>query len=112
MEINFTSYLKGRAMVLMATVVLLWSMPFALVGQSNAKNALDSAKIRFQENTRPVVLDDQGKIIPLTTPQSKAYDLFLHRRWDFIKHHVPPSPGRSEERRVGKESRARRWPYH
>lgn len=80
-------------MVLMATVVLLWSMPFALVGQSNAKNALDSAKIRFQENTRPVVLDDQGKIIPWTTPQSKAYDLFLHRRWDFIKHHVPPSPG-------------------
>jgi hypothetical protein len=99
MELNFTNY-SGRYMrpcvVLMTMVVLLLGLPVALVAQptqSTAKSVLDSAKIRFQENTHPVVLDDQGKIIPWTTPQSKAYDVFLHRRWDFIKHHVPASPG-------------------
>lgn len=53
----------------------------------------DSMKIRFQKNTHPVVLDDQSKIIPWTKPQSKAYDHFLHQRWNFIKYNVPNSPG-------------------
>lgn len=48
---------------------------------------------RFQQNTHQVVLDDKGKIIPWTTPQSHAYDVFLRRRWDFIKHYVPNCPG-------------------
>lgn len=53
----------------------------------------DSMKIRFQENTHPVVLDDQSKIISWIKPQSTAYDNFLHQRWNFIKHKVPNSPG-------------------
>ena len=53
----------------------------------------DSMKIRFQENTHPIVLDAQSKIIPWTKPQSKAYDHFLHQRWNFIKYNVPNSPG-------------------
>ena len=53
----------------------------------------DSAKIRFQENTHKVVLDNQSKIISWITPQSRAYDVFLHQRWNFVKKHVPASPG-------------------
>jgi hypothetical protein len=40
-----------------------------------------------------VVLDNQNKIIPWYTPHEKAYDHFLHLRWDFIKNMVPNSPG-------------------
>ena len=40
-----------------------------------------------------VVLDDQKKIIPWYEPREKAYDHFLHKRWDFIKKEVPLSPG-------------------
>ncbi len=54
---------------------------------------IDSAKIRFQENTHPVILDEQSKIISWITPRSKACDIFLHQRWNFIKNHVPLSPG-------------------
>jgi hypothetical protein len=40
-----------------------------------------------------IVLDREGKIVPWYTPGEKAYDHFLRRRWDFIKKHVPMSPG-------------------
>ena len=40
-----------------------------------------------------VVLDNQNKIIPWYSPREKAYDHFLHQRWDFIKNKVPNSPG-------------------
>ena len=53
----------------------------------------DSAKIRFQQNTHPVLLDSQAKIVPRISPPSRAYDVFLRQRWNFIKHHVPLSPG-------------------
>lgn len=43
--------------------------------------------------THRVVLDQQGKIIPWYTPRDKAYDHFLDLRWDFVKNHVPLSPG-------------------
>lgn len=43
--------------------------------------------------THNVVLDDKEKIIPWFTPRDKAYDNFLHLRWDFIKNRVPDSPG-------------------
>jgi hypothetical protein len=43
--------------------------------------------------THKVVLDNQNKIIPWYTPREKAYDHFLHLRWDFIKTMVPNSPG-------------------
>lgn len=42
--------------------------------------------------THKVVLDNQSKIISWM-PQSKAYDQFLHQRWNFIKTMVPYSPG-------------------
>ena len=44
-------------------------------------------------NSHTVVLDEQGKIIPWSTPADKAYDQFLRQRWDFIKTRVPTSPG-------------------
>lgn len=43
--------------------------------------------------THKVVLDKEDKIIPWFTPRDKAYDNFLHLRWDFIKTKVPNSPG-------------------
>ena len=43
--------------------------------------------------THKVVLDNEGKLIPWFTPCAKAYDHFLHLRWDFIKTKVPMSPG-------------------
>ncbi len=42
-----------------------------------------------------VLLDDQNKIIPWYSPQTKAYDHFLRLRWNFIKTKVPNSPGPS-----------------
>jgi hypothetical protein len=44
-------------------------------------------------NGHTVKLDDQGKIIPWSTPADEAYDQFLRLRWNFIKTRVPPSPG-------------------
>ncbi|KPL26340.1 MAG: hypothetical protein AMS23_02165, partial [Bacteroides sp. SM1_62] len=53
---------------------------------------------RFSERpdsiaTHKVVLDDQSKLISWIVPHSKAYDQFLHQRWNFIKTKVPYSPG-------------------
>ena len=65
---------------------------FTVAGQ-NSKVAVDSAKLRFEQNTHPVVLDEHSKIISWIKPQSIAYDQFLRQRWNFIKNHVPNSPG-------------------
>jgi hypothetical protein len=43
--------------------------------------------------THTVKLDKNNKIIPWFTPQENAFDHFLHLRWDFVKSHVPYSPG-------------------
>jgi hypothetical protein len=43
--------------------------------------------------THKVVLDDQLKLISWIRPQSRAYDIFLRQRWNFIKISVPYSPG-------------------
>ena len=43
--------------------------------------------------THNVVLDEHNKLLPWYTPADKAYDNFLHLRWDFIKNRVPNSPG-------------------
>ncbi len=40
-----------------------------------------------------IVLDKHSKIVPWSTPIDKAYDQFLHVRWNFIKTRVPASPG-------------------
>ena len=40
-----------------------------------------------------IILDNEQKIIPRIMPVSKAYDNFLHLRWNFIKTKVPMSPG-------------------
>lgn len=44
-------------------------------------------------NGHRVKLDSQSKIVSWIEPQSKAYDQFLHQRWNFIKTRVPNSPG-------------------
>jgi hypothetical protein len=43
--------------------------------------------------THPVILDDQGKILPWSGSASKAYDGFLRLRWNFVKHNAPYCPG-------------------
>ncbi len=43
--------------------------------------------------THKVVLDDRSKLISWIQPQSRAYDIFLRQRWNFIKTSVPCSPG-------------------
>jgi hypothetical protein len=43
--------------------------------------------------THTVILDKNNKIIPWYMPHERAYDHFLQLRWDFVKHHVPYSPG-------------------
>ena len=60
---------------------------FAQTGSGVSNGKVDSF------NNHVVVLDDQSKIISWITPQSKAYDQFLHQRWNFIKTMVPYSPG-------------------
>lgn len=40
-----------------------------------------------------VVLDNQSKILSWMTPQSNAYDQFLHLRWNFVKTRAANSPG-------------------
>ncbi|RPI45984.1 MAG: hypothetical protein EHM46_01120, partial [Bacteroidetes bacterium] len=40
-----------------------------------------------------VILDERNGIIPWYMPRDKAYDHFLHLRWDFIRNRVPLSPG-------------------
>ena len=44
-------------------------------------------------NNHKVILDEEQKILSWLTPQSHAYDQFLHKRWNFIKTKVPNSPG-------------------
>lgn len=51
------------------------------------------SKILFQKNTHQVILDGTGKIVSWITPRSRAYDIFLRKKWDFIKTGVPNSPG-------------------
>jgi hypothetical protein len=43
--------------------------------------------------THKLMLDSEGKLLPWYTPQDRAYDHFLHLRWEFIKTKVPDSPG-------------------
>jgi hypothetical protein len=72
---------RSLMMMLLASVSLL--LAAAAVG--------DAAEPTIAGHT--VKLDGQGKIIPWHTPAEKAYSEFLHRRWNFIKTKVPPSPG-------------------
>lgn len=60
---------------------------------TSVASATDSMYIRFQQNTHPVVLDADAKIIPWSKPASMAYDNFIRQRWNFIKTKVPNSPG-------------------
>ena len=43
--------------------------------------------------THRVALDQQNKLLPWFTPRERAYDHFLHLRWNFIRTSVPDSPG-------------------
>ena len=40
-----------------------------------------------------VVLDNHQKLLPRDVPSANPYDYFLRLRWNFIKNHVPFSPG-------------------
>lgn len=74
--------------------ILLFSLSFVTIlkGQ-NSNDSSYLGKIDTVFCTHQVVLDEQNKILPWFTPRSKAYDHFLHLRWNFIKNHVPNSPG-------------------
>jgi O-glycosyl hydrolase len=64
--------------------------PIILISQITPHQNI-SQEIFF--NNHQVILDNEQKIISWITPQSKAYDQFLHMRWNFIMNRVPKSPG-------------------
>jgi hypothetical protein len=72
---------RSLMMMLLAAVSLV---PAAAAGGDAAEPTIAGHTVK---------LDSQGKIIPWHTPAEKAYSEFLHRRWNFIKTKVPPSPG-------------------
>jgi len=77
--------MKRFGLILLGNFILL-----SLVAQQEPeRNILHAQKI----NDHKVVLDGDHKIISWIIPQSKAYDTFLHQRWNFIKNHVPVYPG-------------------
>lgn len=75
--------------------ILIWCSFSVSFGQGvvSKTDQADSMKLRFQQNTHPIVLDDKGKIVPWHKPASMAYDNFIRKRWNFIKTKVPNSPG-------------------
>ncbi len=76
--------------------IFITTFNYAQTISNSERDITDSlSKIRFQDNTHKVVLDKDSKIISWITPQSKAFDQFLHQRWNFIKTRVPNSPGPS-----------------
>lgn len=81
--------LKKIALIL----IVSFTLPSNAQNTTGNPDVADSMKIRFQENTHPVLLDGESKIISWITPTDKAYDSFLRQRWDFIKNKVPNSPG-------------------
>ena len=77
--------MKSFGLILLGNFISL-----SLVAQQEPEqNILHAQKI----NDHKVVLDGDHKIISWIVPQSKAYDTFLHQRWNFIKNHVPNYPG-------------------
>jgi len=68
---------------------IFWLLLFVLVSCDSPEVIITD--IRFCGH--PVVLDSEAKIVPWYNPKDKAYDHFLDLRWDFIKNHVPLSPG-------------------
>ena len=78
-EIRIYKRLKGILLIMLLCIGFR-----TLPAQTNQPDSLAGHKI---------ILDNQHKIIPRTMPVSKAYDEFLHLRWNFIKNQVPMSPG-------------------
>src|SRR5687767_8627543 len=66
---------------------------FLLIGLIAVINLFAQENSRDSFCTNAVVLDDQSKIVSWITPLSRAYDHFLHLRWNFIRTKVPNSPG-------------------
>ena len=67
--------------------ILLFILLFITI--LNAQNSNNSSLVGKADTvfcTHKLVLDEQNKILPWFTPHSKAYDHFLHLRWDFIKN--------------------------
>lgn len=83
--LNLRSNIKK--IVLFITGIYITTCLFAQITSNRNSSAPDT--IAYHK----VVLDDQSKLISWITPPSKAYDQFLHQRWNFIKTKVPNSPG-------------------
>ena len=75
---------KGTLLIISG---FLYTFLYAQITPNRLSDKPDSIAIH------KVILDQQSKIIPLTMPAGKAYDLFLRQRWNFIKTKVPFSPG-------------------
>lgn len=84
--LNYTFFNRKFTLKILIFVLLGVSLP--KLGFSLGKQITDSIFC-----THKLALDNEGKIIPWHTPREKAYDHFLHLRWDFIKTKVPMSPG-------------------
>lgn len=83
-----------KKIICLVFAIFITTFNYAQTISNRERDLVDSlSKIRFQDNTHKVVLDKDSKIISWITPQSKAFDQFLHQRWNFIKTKVPNSPG-------------------
>ncbi len=61
----------------------------------NSMNSMAQTPIENPDSIchHKVVLDKGSKILSWMTPQSNAYDQFLHLRWNFVKTRAEMSPG-------------------
>jgi hypothetical protein len=85
-----------KKIIFIVLAIFITTFDFGQTITNKERDLADSlSKIRFQDNTHKVVLDKDSKIISWITPQSKAFDQFLHQRWNFIKTRVPNSQGPS-----------------
>lgn len=93
---NLQILMLMRISILFIWGILTMSEALAQSGAGKGTARADSvSRILFQKNTHPVVLDSAGKIISWITPRSGAYDIFLRKKWEFIKTGVPAGPGPS-----------------
>jgi len=77
--------MKRLGLILIGNLISL----LLIAQQEPERHILHAQKINGHE----VALDSDRKIISWIVPQSKAYDTFLHQRWNFIRNHVPDYPG-------------------
>jgi hypothetical protein len=69
------------------------SISLVIVIQSSGLMALQPNESPDSICQHKVILDKDSKILSWMTPQSNAYDQFLHLRWNFVKTRAEMSPG-------------------